>query len=251
MVEEAVTKETDEQKADAVAEQQTDADAATQTEETPDKGHDFNKGLSRLQSRQKKYEKSTDDKLSRILDRLEQKAEPTQTESKAADALDKYLEGRDPDDVPTVRDMMTLMQQVGGNRGPDGTAIAKAVQEAVAPLIKAKEESDQKAYWAQFYRQHPDLDEDTTTELWSEAGEMAEEDGGSQSEREAAARAHFKHLVKSKERSLKRQKTPSTKSPTSPDGTQVEKAGASTAAAPESKRSMEDLYRAADSEGKL
>jgi len=252
MAEEVVQEqEAEQQQADAVAEQQKDAGAVATKEgaEEQPKGHDFDKGLSKLQSRQKKYERETNDKLTQILDRLDKKAEPTQTETKAADAIDQFLEGRDPDDVPTVRDMLTLMKQV--DKGQDSTAIAKAVQETMAPLLKAKEEADQKAYWAHFYRQHPELDEDAAAELWAEASEMAEEDGGSQSEREAAARAHFKHLVKSKERSLKRQKTPSTKSPTSPDGTQVEKEGASTAAAPEQKQSRDAMYRNLDKAGRL
>lgn len=216
---------------------------AAEPEPAP-KGHDFDKGLSKVQRKFNDFQRETQATLKRIMDKLESQPSSA-TESKAAEQIVDFMAGRDPNDVPSIGDFQKLMQEVSKlGRGPDANSIKEAVSELIAPLMADKKKAEDEAQWAKFFQAHPTIDQDAVNELWAEATEMAEEDGGSDVAIEAATKAHFKHLVKSKERSLKRSPTTaSTKSPTSPDGTQTIKPGASTTAQPPGKRGLDDLYR--------
>ena len=244
----------EEDKGEATVQELQDGEAEDEgaLEQPKSKPHNFDKGLSKLQQKLSQLEKRTEEKLGELLDKFDSKANPTSAESNAASKVEDFLEGRDPDDVPSMGDIQKLVQAVqSSNKGPDSTAIAKAVQEAVQPLLMAKQKSDEDAYWAKFFQAHPTLDQPMVDELWGEAAEMADDDGGSDAAIEAATKAHFRHLVKSKERSLKRKKadTLSTDSPSSPDGATSVDNGARTPS--DVSKSRMQLYADADPDGRL
>jgi len=253
MADDAVQVEEQEAEGAETPEQQPKGDAETKESERQSPAHNFDKGLSKLQRDFKASRRQLDELTELVRTSLASKTEPAR-EAGVEDAVDKFLDGRDADDVPTVADMRALVKQLGSQArgGADEATIAKAVQQAMEPLLKAKTDADERSYWAEFYRDHPTLDKDAVQRLWDEAAERGERRGQSDSDRQLATEIYFDELVSREEKRLKRQaKTPSTQSPTSSEGTQIAKEGASTQKAPADKPSKDTLYRALDVDGRL
>ncbi len=230
-----------------------DAKAEAKEADPQPAAHNFDKGLSRVQRDVKANRREMAELRELITTTLANKAESAPTEA-VESAVEDFLAGKDADDVASVADIRALVRQLGSQAkgGLDEAAIVKAVQAATEPLLKAKADADERTYWAEFYRDHPELDKDTVQQLWEEAADKGEQRGRSDADHRLATDIYFDELVKSKERSLKRQgKTLSTKSPSSSEGTQIAKKGASTQKASADKPSMDDIYRSADADGRL
>jgi len=244
-----------EQEMQQVDDVEVDGGVDDDAEQPKQKPHDFDKGLSKVQQKFNTFQRETNDTLKSILAKLDSNTQPTKAEANAVDEIEDFLSGRDPDDVPSMKDFSRLMQVVAkATKGPDVAAVTKAVRDELEPLLETARKGKEEVYWSKFFGQHPTLDQPMVNELWSKAADMADE-GGAESDQavEAATRAHFQHLVASKERSLKRTtEKGSTASPKSTQGAKTIHDGASATTPTESgKKTREDMYRDLDSDGKL